>query len=160
MIALYFLSHLTLFEDVVARLNNIGGQSDDSLQGRGYDRLWLYPQYLLFGAGEQGLERFPETDIELHSTLGAVLFGYGVVGAGLFGLLLWRLFRLAGWWDFLYLAPAFAYGLAHQGLRFTLFWTLFALIAISGASAVSRSAKSSRAPAGMNDHRQGIQDMS
>jgi hypothetical protein len=159
-IALYFLSHLTLFEDVVARLNNIGGQSDDSLQGRGYDRLWLYPQYLLFGAGEQGLERFPETDIELHSTLGAVLFGYGVVGAGLFGLLLWRLFRLAGWWDFLYLAPAFAYGLAHQGLRFTLFWTLFALIAISGASAVSRSAKSSRAPAGMNDHRQGIQDMS
>lgn len=158
MIALYLLSHLTLFEDVVARLNNIGGQSDDSLHGRGYDRIWLYPQYLLFGAGEQGLGRFSETDIELHSTLGTVLFGYGVIGAGLFGLLLWRLFTLAGWRDFLYLAPAFVFGLAHQGLRFTLLWALFALIAISGVSAVSRNAKSSRPAVGMNGHPQGIRD--
>jgi len=159
MIALYFLSHLTLIEDVVARLNNIGGQSDDSLHGRGYDRIWLYPQYLLFGAGEQGLSRFPDTDIELHSTLGTVLFSYGVIGVYLFGLLLWRLLRLAGWREFLYLAPVFAYGLAHQGLRFTLLWVLFALIAVGSVSAASRGAES-RPPVGMNGHRQGIRDMS
>ena len=155
MIALYFLSDFTLIEDVVARLNNIGHQDDDSLHGRGYDRLWLYPQYLLFGAGEKGLSRFSETDIELHSTLGTVLFGYGVIGVFLFGLLLWRLLKLAGWREFLYLAPIFVYGVAHQGLRFSLLWVLFALIAVSTPPRRHRGPKTSqvdsrneRSPAG------------
>jgi hypothetical protein len=148
LIAAFLVSDLQLIEGIVARLDNIGQQSDDSLHGRGWDRIWLYPQHLLFGAGELGLVRFPEWDMELHSTLGVVLFSYGVIGVFLFGLLLWRLLKLAGLREMLYLVPAFTYGLVHQGLRFTLLWVLFALIAVRSASAASRNAESSQPPAG------------
>ncbi|MCK5276260.1 MAG: hypothetical protein KAR37_16515 [Alphaproteobacteria bacterium] len=144
-IAAFFVSETSLVEQVIDRLMNIGEQSDDDLSGRGYNRIWLYPQYLLFGAGELGLERFPETGMmEQHSTLGTVLFSYGVIGSFLFCLIFWQLVMLAGWRELLYLAPAFAYGLAHQGLRFSVFWVLFATIAIVGASLVSRSPETSR----------------
>jgi len=134
----YLASDLPLIENVIERLQNIGEQSDDSLHGRGYDRIWLYPQYLLFGAGELGLVRFPETHIELHSTIGTVIFSYGAIGTFLFGLMLWQLLKLSGWRVFLYLVPAFVNGLAHQGLRFSLLWVLFAITAVIGASQASR----------------------
>jgi hypothetical protein len=144
-IATFFMGEVSLVDQVIDRLTNIGEQSDDGLSGRGYDRIWLYPQYLLFGAGEMGLARFPETGMmEQHSTLGTVLFSYGVIGMFLFGLMLWQLLKIAGWRELLYLAPAFVYGVAHQGLRFSMFWFLFATIAIIGASLASRGSETSR----------------
>jgi len=144
-VALYLASEAMLVENVVHRLKDIGQQSDDSLHGRGYDRIWLYPQYLLFGAGEFGLKRFPETHIELHSTLGTVVFSYGAIGTFLFGLIFWQLLRLAGWRDFLYLAPPIVHGLAHQGLRFSTLWVIFATVAIVGVSTAARRGQSSTA---------------
>jgi len=146
-IAIYLASEARLIENVVDRLMDIGQQSDDSLHGRGYDRIWLYPQYLLFGAGEFGLYRFPETHIELHSTLGTVVFSYGAIGTFLFGLIFWQLLRLAGWADFLYLAPPIVHGLAHQGLRFSTLWVIFATVAIVGASLTAPERDSGRADA-------------
>lgn len=140
-IAAYFASQALLVENVVDRLMDIGQQSDDSLHGRGYDRIWLYPQYLLFGAGELGLVRFPETRIELHSTLGTVIFSYGVIGTFLFGLMMWQLLKVAGWGEVLYLVPPFVHGLAHQGLRFSTLWVLFATVAVIGASLAARRAE-------------------
>lgn len=118
--------------NLVDRLSDIGSQSDDSAAGRGYDRIWNYPKYLFFGAGELGLQRFPMNTVELHSTLGTVLFSYGMIGTFLFGTVLWCLYRRAGLANLLYLAPAFVYGLTHQGLRFSLLWVLFAALAIAG----------------------------
>lgn len=152
------LSDLPLFEDVVARLRNIGQQSDDSLAGRGYDRIWRFPQYLILGAGEGALYRFgAESGLELHSTFGAVFFSYGIVGLLLFGLLLWQLLSASNWPTILYLLPAFLYGTTHQGLRFSFLWVLFAVIAALGNSAATgetasttnrggRSARPSRPP--------------
>ena len=37
-----------LVENVQNRMSTLGEQDDDSLAGRGYDRIWLNPQYLLF----------------------------------------------------------------------------------------------------------------
>lgn len=68
----------------------------------------------------------------MHSTVGTVLFSYGVIGTFLFGIVLWRIYRRSGFANFLYLAPAFAYGLTHQGLRFSLLWVLFAALAVTG----------------------------
>lgn len=129
---LFVLQDQPLMEELTARLANIGEQRDDSLAGRGYARIWHYPEHLLFGAGEFGLERFPGETLELHSTLGTILFSYGVIGFALFLLILLRLLKRSGWRNFLYLAPAFAYGLTHQGLRFSLFWILFAALALIG----------------------------
>jgi hypothetical protein len=93
------------------------GQSDDSLAGRGYDRFWRFPEYLIFGAGEGDFQRFAGMyDVEIHSTLGSLVFSYGIVGAGLAVLatLMTIERRPAG---LLYLMPAMAYGVAHNGIR-------------------------------------------
>lgn len=131
-ILLLVLQDQPILQDLVARLSNIGEQRDDSIAGRGYARIWSRPEYLLFGAGEFGLSRFPGEIVEMHSTVGTVLFSYGVIGTFLFGIVLWRIYRRSGFANFLYLAPAFAYGLTHQGLRFSLLWVLFAALAVTG----------------------------
>jgi hypothetical protein len=124
---------LVVLENVIARLQDIGAASDDSAAGRGYNRIWLYPQHLIFGAGEGAFYRFSGTNNgEIHSTFGTILFSYGVVGAAIFGLasllvlLQVRLSRV------LYLAPAALYGITHNGLRDTLVWVLLALVLALG----------------------------
>jgi len=117
---------------VVKRLEDIGKQTDDSAQGRHYDRIWRYPEYLVLGAGEGAFERFPNlngeaTVGEMHSTLGTILFSYGIVGLTLFGLLLYQIFRNALRRHFLYFLPLLLYGLTHQGLRLTLLWLALGL---------------------------------
>lgn len=149
LIAIVAVQELSFITNLVDRLSGIGSQSDDSIAGRGYNRIWNHPEYLLFGAGEFGLSRFPGEIHELHSTLGTLLFGYGAIGAFLFAVILLRLLKRAGISNFLYLAPAFVYGLTHQGLRFSLLWVLFAALAIVGrpaAGGVSPGLSSSREP--------------
>ena len=131
-VLIILVSDWLLFLDIVDRLQTVGQDSDDSAVGRGYNRLWLYPQYIILGAGEGGFQRFSNVSIELHSTFGTVLFSYGVIGAILFGLILWRLYRLADLWVFAYLIPVLVYGATHQGLRFSFIWVLFSVIAVCG----------------------------
>ena len=104
---------------VTERLENIGGQADDLLAGRGYDRIWRYPEHLVVGAGEGAAWRFGTSTnyLELHSTFGTVLFSYGFVGFCLFMVLLWVMLRRAPLAHMLYSLPLWAYGLTHQGLR-------------------------------------------
>jgi hypothetical protein len=114
---------------VVERFDDIGNQKDDSLTARGYDRIWLFPEYLLVGAGEGAYERF-RTGIstEMHSTFGTILFSYGLPGAALFLLVLWIIFRRAPPRYLVYFVPVCLYGITHQGLRFTQFWIFLALV--------------------------------
>ena len=132
-ILLVAFSDSVIFENVMFRIENIGKQSDDGLAGRGYLRIFSHPHYLFLGAGEFGFERF-RNPFEMHSTIGTVIFSYGIIGTALFFAILWRLYRMAGLRLFFYLAPAFAYGLTHQGLRFSLLWVLFAVVAIIGVT--------------------------
>ena len=48
---------------------------------RGMEKLVLYPQYLLYGAGEGGFDRFTLTSQinEIHCCLFSVLFCYGII---------------------------------------------------------------------------------
>lgn len=111
---------------VISRMRTLGQQSDDSLAGRGYDRIWNHPEYLVFGAGEGATQRF-ESQVrgELHSTLGTILFSYGVVGFTLFAAFVTGVMRMSGAY-FCYTIPIWLYGLTHQGGRFTLMWVLLA----------------------------------
>jgi hypothetical protein len=130
------LENTTLVERINARLENIGEQSDDTLETRGYGRIVDYPQYLVLGAGEQGLYRYSsefDTTHEMHSTLGTVLFSYGLVGLAIFTAAIWCLYRISSDGRFLYVLPAFLYGFTHQGLRFSFFWLLLSVIAISSS---------------------------
>ncbi len=113
------------------RLENIGKQDDDSAAGRGYDRIWLYPEYMLLGAGEGAFDRFDASmkgGNEMHSTFGTVFFSYGLLGVAFFLFVLWCIFRRAGMRYLAYFLPVFLYGLTHQGLRFSLLWVFLGLI--------------------------------
>lgn len=130
---MYTESGNRVLRNVMFRMDTFGIDADDSLAGRGYDRIWNHPEYIVLGAGEGAVDRF-NTRLkggELHSTWGTVLFSYGLIGLGLFLNFLRRLWKLSGKY-FLYTVPAWIYGLTHQGLRFTTLWLLLALVACFG----------------------------
>ena len=111
------------------RMALIGADADDSLAGRGYDRIVQHPEYLIFGAAEGAFWRFSsQVDGELHSSIGTLLFAYGIPGTVAIANLAWRLWKVARW-RVAWLAPAMLYGLTHQGLRFRWFWVLLMMIA-------------------------------
>jgi hypothetical protein len=103
-------------------------------QERGYERIWRRPEYLVTGAGEGAYERFVfhkhDTAREVHSSFGSVLFGYGLIGLGLFAVFGVRVVRKAPWRVTAMLVPALIYTIAHQGLRFTMFWVVLAAFVV------------------------------
>ena len=142
--ALVVLADTSLVERVTGRLENIGEQQDDTLESRGYIRILGYPEYMVIGAGEGALYRFGDPDDddqqirEIHSTLGTILFSYGLIGLAVFATAMWRLYRLSSAARLIYLLPPFLYGFTHQGLRFSFLWLLFAVLAVLGATSGRR----------------------
>ena len=129
---------VALVSSALQRIGTIGRQSDDSWSGRGYDRIIHHPEYLLFGAAEGAYWRFSSSvEGELHSSLGTVIFAYGIPGTLSVATLLWRLWRVAQW-RMVWLVPAALYGLTHQGLRFRWFWILLMIVAGTGILARAR----------------------
>lgn len=113
------------------RLTDIGGQSDDSLEGRGYQILLnAGAMELLFG---YGLARVDEiVGHEVHSTIASFFANYGLIGGMLFVLLLalWarRVFKTFGVIGLIsIIVPPMLYGITHNGSRFTIFWILIAM---------------------------------
>jgi hypothetical protein len=114
------------------RLSGLGQQEDDSLLHRGYIRLIQHPQYLAFGAGEGGFERLSQDakkqGKELHSTLGTILMSYGLIGLGLFAMLMLVIFGRAPLASIAYLVPVMMYSITHVGIRFSEFWVFLGLV--------------------------------
>ena len=112
-------------------------QSDDKTENivveRGYNRILNYREYLVIGAGEGEFQRFASGSHsdEIHSSLGTIVFSYGVIGLTFFGLLLISSMRGApiGIW-FIMIAPL-SYGINHQGLRQPLFWLCFMIVRLA-----------------------------
>lgn len=124
---------MSLLSNLERRIGSLGQGADDSLAGRGYDRIINHPQYLLFGAGEGSYKRFESIlPGELHSGLGTIFFSYGLVGFILFLKVLYGLFKPLhkNCSYILYTLPVFFYSLAHQSFRWPLFWMLMAIVFI------------------------------
>ena len=116
------------------RISTFGIQQDDNLVGRAYDRIWKNPEYLIFGAGEGLMKRFTKNGInmEIHSSLGSILFSYGIVGLSLFLFFIFLIYKHSTIKYFVFLFPSFLYGMTHHGLRFTIFWILLAILVVKG----------------------------
>jgi hypothetical protein len=132
-------------DDLLAKVQTRFGSNDrsDTIAGRGYDRIGNHPEYLILGAGEGEPERF-ETVLErheMHSTLGTILFSYGILGFGLFCGFIATVWRRVGSTLFMYSLPLFAYGMTHQGLRLTLFWLFFAYILCLQSAAAAEAGR-------------------
>ena len=118
------INNIQTFSTVIDRLNTFGKESDDSAQGRGYDRIIKYPEHVIFGAGEGAYWRFGKH--ELHSGIATLVFSYGVFGTILFVLFLGSIFYRLPWYYTMLLIPIFLYGLTHQHIRFSYFWVFLA----------------------------------
>lgn len=101
-------------------------------QIRGYDRIWLHPKNLVFGAGEGKYDRFKSQQKgELHSGLGTILFSYGIIGITLFLLFFYKIIAGNIFYNFLLLTPILLYNLVHQGFRNPLFWGVLATVYVT-----------------------------
>lgn len=117
-----------ILEESIEHRVATAGSGDDSAEGRGYDRIWIHPEYMMLGAGEGEYWRFNSfIRGEIHSSLGTIIFCYGIPGmlAFLYFLLTWA--KRAGFENGMLLLPLAMYSVTHMGLRFTPFWTLLAL---------------------------------
>lgn len=117
-------------EKLESRLSSLGKSDDDNLEGRNYDRLYYYPERLIFGSGEGNYGRFAlrGKSNEIHSTYATLLFSYGLIG-----FILFMFFLLLNVWNVgisfsFYIIPILMFGVTHNGLRFSLFWILLAYI--------------------------------
>lgn len=100
-------------------------------QIRGYDRIQLHPEYLVYGAGEGKYNRFSSFQKgELHSGFGTVLFSYGVLGLVVFLVFFFKVVSGSLFYNMLVLSPVILYNVVHQGFRNPLFWILLAAIFI------------------------------
>jgi hypothetical protein len=95
---------------------------------------WIsnHPEYLIFGAGEGGYNRFDTfiEDHEMHSSFGTIVFCYGIPGTILFIMFVFSLLKKLPWYYVLYSLPLFSYGVTHMGLRFTIFWVALMMFPI------------------------------
>lgn len=129
--SILFIIDVPIMESAIYRMESIGQDDDDSLSGRGYDRIINEVQYIFFGAGEGEYARHQSVwGGEIHSTFGTLLFSYGVVGLIIFSIFIYKVVvKRIGFVDSLiFLGPIFAYSFTHNGLRFTPFWILLALL--------------------------------
>jgi O-antigen ligase len=115
---------LKSFERVAARLQTIGVEADDSLEGRGYDRIAENPGYIIVGSGEGGFERFQGwgSPAELHSGLATILFSYGILGLMFFGGFLYFIFYRQPWYCIAALFIVLLFSVTSQTIRFTHTW--------------------------------------
>ncbi|MDM4015026.1 hypothetical protein [Roseiconus lacunae] len=111
---------------VVARIQNIGHDRDDSIAGRGYNRIKRHPEKLILGAGEGEYHRFGAR-LEMHSTVGNIVFCYGLAGALFFALFNLRCLKASPQLFISIFAPLYAYGMTHNGIRFSAFWLAYAV---------------------------------
>lgn len=120
--------------NVVDRIGNIGHESDDTPEARGYYRIVQFPEYALLGAGEGAFARFDAIHVrELHSGIATILFSYGILGASIFSLFLFRVFYRQPYYIILFFIPILMYGLPGQNFRFADFW-VFIGVAYAGRS--------------------------
>ncbi|MGV2998971.1 hypothetical protein ACEF15_02410 [Streptococcus suis] len=110
--------------------NNSGSYGELTLlQERGIDRVLLYPQYLIFGAGEGYYKRFvlSAIQLEIHSTFLGILFYYGIIPFTSLVYWIWGNIRKAGYLIWVVFLPLIIESFTLANQRQPYFWILFVL---------------------------------
>lgn len=123
------LDNIEPLKNVIARIEGIGTEADDSPEARGYYRIAEYPLYTIFGSGEGAFYRFNAEGYnrELHSGIATIIFSYGVFGSFLFFTFLTLLVYKQPWYYVLLFLPVIIFGLPHQNFRFSHFWVFLGI---------------------------------
>lgn len=105
-----------------------------TFEGRGYDRLWVFPEYLFLGAGEGANERWGNRVSftgEIHSTFVGVIFYYGIPGLLFLCVFLYKSWAQLKniWMKISFFAPLL-YSVGTYNLRNWFFWIGLAVLMI------------------------------
>ena len=106
---------------------------------RGNTRIFAYPEYLIFGAGQQLRNRFNNSR-EPHCTPLAIWFAYGIAGIVCFLWFIYNTFKdtpFIIWFPFIALL---LFSLFHFILRIPMLWILLAIVSCYKEKAIFRSA--------------------
>lgn len=68
-----------MYQRINEKFDEVWGKFDNLVSDRAWDRILEYPQYFLYGSGEGFNKRFDATDLELHSSILAPAFSYGII---------------------------------------------------------------------------------
>lgn len=122
-------SNIEPLKNVIARIEGIGTEPDDSPEARGYYRIIEYPLYSLLGSGEGAFYRFNAEGYnrELHSGIATIIFSYGLFGALLFGSFIFLIIYRQPWYYVMLFVPIILFGLPHQSFRFAHFWVFLGI---------------------------------
>ena len=130
-------SNIHLIDRLIEKINKIdntnsqaSSQNEMNLwQERGYDKIFLYPQYILFGAGEGKYNRFEKASHmnEIHATFPSILFYYGIIPFTI--LLIWIIknLRNSKKGSLVVYIALFAESFTLLNQRQALFWTIIVL---------------------------------
>ena len=107
--------------------SEIGGTS--IWQERNIDKLYIYPQDNILGAGQGYFQRFwqAHSSGEIHSTILSILFCYGIVPTFLFLYWIWSNVRKTSIYFFPVFAALLIESITLLNQRQPLFWLLFML---------------------------------
>lgn len=131
-----------------SRMAVMGRKIDAASAERGYQRIVDFARFAFLGAGEGARWRFGSGHmLEIHSSLGTLLFSYGIAGLGLFLTFLGWVVRRQNLSGLLMVAAPMIYSLTHQGLRSTSFWiVLAAAVMYAGRHPVAAAAQRTPEP--------------
>lgn len=83
---IHSISDMPIIQRVEEKLNKaekaVTEESDGLIEERGIDKLFLYPEKMLYGAGQGKYDRFigaASLHHEVHSTIPSIIFSYGVI---------------------------------------------------------------------------------
>lgn len=129
----YFPDDYKFSTIITYRFESAQRKNDNSLSGRGYDRIYTYPGYLFFGGGEGGYSRYGKhtkhlQNDEIHSIIGTLLFSYGIIGFMLFINIFKVFFKKENFNFLLFFLPVIFYNLFHNGIRSQLLWIVIVII--------------------------------
>ncbi|WP_131814045.1 hypothetical protein [Trichococcus ilyis] len=121
--------------------NNLGSTN---IQERGIDKLILYPEKTIFGAGEGYYARFDKayTDLEVHSTALSILFYYGIVPTLLFLIWCFKNIRSLTVSNVAVIVSLFIESLTLLNQRQPLFWMIFVILNILANKKMAESESS------------------
>lgn len=131
LVLLLILNRYGMFDSILARIMEGLLERDDQAEGRGFDILLNFPEYLLFGAGQGNYSLYSPLGNEIHSTWFGILFYYGVFGLALFLIFIYSVFRKLSFAEkILFLGPML-YGFTTYSARTTIFWFFIGVFVIA-----------------------------
>lgn len=121
------LNSYGVFDEVIARILQGVSEKDEQAEGRGFDIVINFPEYLIFGAGQGNYSLYSPEGNEIHSTWFGIFFYYGIFGLSLFLTFLYTIVRKLSFADKIIFLSPMLYGFTTYSARTTIFWFFVAV---------------------------------